>query len=130
MSYLDFHRLARRAGASAVIAAALVVGGASASAATKKAQDQPASGGAAMSATIKTAGTLTRPSTANKLGRRLLRSGLHGTDVTILQGYLTIAGYPTSVDGNYGPATARERGRVQAGAQHDARQWGRRPVLR
>lgn len=59
-----------------------------------------------MSATIKTAGTLTRPSTASKLGRRLLRNGLHGTDVTILQGYLTIAGYPTSVDGDYGPATS------------------------
>jgi peptidoglycan hydrolase-like protein with peptidoglycan-binding domain len=84
----------------------MVVGGASASAATKKQTNQPVSGGAAMSATIKTAGTLTRPSTASKLGRRLLRNGLHGTDVTILQGYLTIAGYPTSVDGDYGPATS------------------------
>jgi hypothetical protein len=59
-----------------------------------------------MAATIRTAGTLTQASTANQLGRRLLRQGLHGSDVTILQGYLTIAGYPTSVDGNYGPATA------------------------
>jgi len=59
-----------------------------------------------MAATVKTAGTLTRPSTAKQLGWRLLRSGLHGNDVTILQGYLTIAGYPTSVDGQFGPATA------------------------
>jgi len=59
-----------------------------------------------MAATVKTAGTLTKPSTANQLGRRLLRQGLHGNDVTILQGYLTIAGYPTSVDGQYGPDTA------------------------
>jgi peptidoglycan hydrolase-like protein with peptidoglycan-binding domain len=59
-----------------------------------------------MAATIKTAGTLNKPSTANQLGRRLLRPGLHGTDVTILQGYLTIAGFPTSVDGNFGPQTA------------------------
>jgi peptidoglycan hydrolase-like protein with peptidoglycan-binding domain len=58
-----------------------------------------------MQATVKTAGTLTRPSTFNQLGRRVLRPGLHGTDVTILQGYLTIAGYPTSVDGDFGPAT-------------------------
>ncbi len=59
-----------------------------------------------MSATIKTAGTLNKASTASKLGVRMLRQGLHGTDVTILQGYLTIAGYPTSVDGQFGPETA------------------------
>lgn len=59
-----------------------------------------------MQATIKTAGTLQRSSTASRLGRRTLRNGLHGSDVTILQGYLTIAGFPTSVDGNFGPQTA------------------------
>jgi peptidoglycan hydrolase-like protein with peptidoglycan-binding domain len=59
-----------------------------------------------MAATIKTAGTLTTPSTQSKLGGRMLRQGLHGNDVTILQGYLTIAGYPTSVDGQFGPETA------------------------
>jgi peptidoglycan hydrolase-like protein with peptidoglycan-binding domain len=64
------------------------------------------SGGAAMQKTIRTAGTLTKPSTANQLGGRVLRTGLRGNDVTILQGYLTIAGYPTSVDGDFGPATA------------------------
>lgn len=59
-----------------------------------------------MQATVKTAGTLTRPSTVKQLGRRLLRQGLHGNDVTILQGYLTIAGFPTAVDGSFGPQTA------------------------
>ncbi len=58
-----------------------------------------------MQATVKTAGTLTRASTINQLGRRILRPGLRGNDVTVLQGYLTIAGYPTSVDGDFGPDT-------------------------
>ncbi|MBV9604717.1 MAG: peptidoglycan-binding protein, partial [Solirubrobacterales bacterium] len=109
MSNLDIHRGARRAllliatvavGPSATAAA---LGTASATAATA---NQPASGGAAMAATIKTAGTLTKPSTANRLGRRVLRQGLRGADVTILQGYLTLAGFPTSVDGDFGPQTA------------------------
>jgi peptidoglycan hydrolase-like protein with peptidoglycan-binding domain len=103
LSSLDFQRVARRAGASALIAT-VVFAGASASAATPA--NRPASGGAAMSATVRTAGTLNKPSTQRKLGTRLLRQGLHGADVTILQGDLTIAGYPTSVDGNYGPETA------------------------
>ena len=103
MSNLPTMRIARRVGASAVMAVAVLAGATGATAATK---NQPASGGAAMAATIKTAGTLTRATTANKLGRRILRQGLHGNDVTILQGYLTIAGFPTSVDGDFGPATA------------------------
>jgi peptidoglycan hydrolase-like protein with peptidoglycan-binding domain len=58
-----------------------------------------------MQATIRTAGTLTKASTVNQLGRRVLRPGLRGQDVTILQGYLTLAGFPTSVDGDFGPQT-------------------------
>jgi peptidoglycan hydrolase-like protein with peptidoglycan-binding domain len=84
-----------------VLIAASLLGVASAASATP-----PSSGGAGMQATIKTAGTLNKRSTANQLGRRVLRQGLHGTDVTILQGYLTIAGFPTSVDGSFGPQTA------------------------
>lgn len=83
--------------------ATVALGVASASAATPS---RPSSGGAAMAHTIKTAGTLQRRSTANQLGWRVLRKGLQGTDVTILQGYLTIAGFPTSVDGDFGPLTA------------------------
>jgi peptidoglycan hydrolase-like protein with peptidoglycan-binding domain len=80
----------------------MLIGATSADAAKAK----PASGGAALSATIKTTATLTQPSTVNQLGWRVLRNGLTGTDVTILQGYLTIAGFPTSVDGDFGPKTA------------------------
>ena len=100
MSYLDFQRIALRAAASVLVVTALL-GVASATAATPH-----SSGGVGMQAAIKTTGTLNKPSTANQLGRRVLRKGLHGNDVTILQGYLTIAGIPTSVDGNFGPQTA------------------------
>jgi peptidoglycan hydrolase-like protein with peptidoglycan-binding domain len=92
--------MARRIGASALIAAIALVSATSAEAANKP------SGGAALAATIKTTAKLTKPSTASQLGQRVLRQGLHGTDVTILQGYLTIAGFPTSVDGDFGPLTA------------------------
>jgi peptidoglycan hydrolase-like protein with peptidoglycan-binding domain len=39
------------------------------------------------------------------LGERPLRQGMSGHDVRVLQSYLTIAGYPTTVDGDFGPAT-------------------------
>ena len=39
------------------------------------------------------------------LGERTLRPGMHGHDVRVLQGYLTLAGYPTPVDGSYGAST-------------------------
>jgi peptidoglycan hydrolase-like protein with peptidoglycan-binding domain len=103
LSNLAIKRIVRRVGASALMSAAVLVGATSATAATNT---DPASGGAGLSATIRTAGTLTKPSTVNKLGWRVLREGLQGSDVTILQGYLTIAGIPTSVDGDFGPATA------------------------
>jgi peptidoglycan hydrolase-like protein with peptidoglycan-binding domain len=41
------------------------------------------------------------------LGNRTLRPGLKGHDVRVLQGYLTLVGYATTVDGDYGPATKR-----------------------
>ena len=39
------------------------------------------------------------------LGNRTLRPGMHGHDVRVLQGYLSMVGFPTAVDGSYGPAT-------------------------
>jgi peptidoglycan hydrolase-like protein with peptidoglycan-binding domain len=39
------------------------------------------------------------------LGERTLRMGMRGHDVRVLQGYLTVAGYPTSIDGDFGPGT-------------------------
>ncbi|HLH64086.1 MAG TPA: peptidoglycan-binding domain-containing protein, partial [Solirubrobacteraceae bacterium] len=39
------------------------------------------------------------------LGERILKPGMTGHDVRVLQGFLTLVGYPTAVDGSYGPAT-------------------------
>jgi peptidoglycan hydrolase-like protein with peptidoglycan-binding domain len=39
------------------------------------------------------------------LGQRTLRMGMKGHDVRVLQGYLTTAGFTTTVDGDFGPAT-------------------------
>jgi peptidoglycan hydrolase-like protein with peptidoglycan-binding domain len=39
------------------------------------------------------------------LGERTLRQGMQGHDVRVLQGYLTVVGYPTNIDGSFGPTT-------------------------
>ena len=39
------------------------------------------------------------------LGNRVLRPGMRGHDVRVLQAYLTVDGFPTTIDGDYGPAT-------------------------
>lgn len=41
------------------------------------------------------------------LGERTLRKGMKGHDVRVLQSYLTLAGFPTGIDGQYGPSTLR-----------------------
>src|SRR6185312_11824305 len=41
------------------------------------------------------------------LGARALHVGLQGHDVRVAQDYLRRAGFPATVDGEYGPATAR-----------------------
>ncbi|MEA2293041.1 MAG: hypothetical protein QOE86_680 [Solirubrobacteraceae bacterium] len=42
-----------------------------------------------------------------KFGSRVLKRGAHGHDVRVLQGYLTRAGFATTVDGAFGPGTYR-----------------------
>jgi peptidoglycan hydrolase-like protein with peptidoglycan-binding domain len=42
---------------------------------------------------------------SSHLGERTLRMGMRGHDVRVLQSYLTVAGYPTSIDGDFGPGT-------------------------
>jgi peptidoglycan hydrolase-like protein with peptidoglycan-binding domain len=39
------------------------------------------------------------------LGERTLKPGMKGHDVRVLQSYLTLAGFPTDVDGDFGPTT-------------------------
>jgi peptidoglycan hydrolase-like protein with peptidoglycan-binding domain len=46
-----------------------------------------------------------RNGSSEHLGNRVLKPGMHGHDVRVLQAYLTVDGYPTTVDGDYGPAT-------------------------
>lgn len=56
------------------------------------------------------------------LGERTLRMGMRGHDVRVLQGYLTVAGYPTSIDGDFGPGTKRNV--VKFEAAHELRDNG------
>lgn len=39
------------------------------------------------------------------LGERTLKQGMRGHDVRVLQAYLTVAGFPTGVDGDFGAGT-------------------------
>ena len=60
------------------------------------------------------AGAAALPATASAtassahLGGRTLRQGMHGHDVRVLQGYLRTAGFRTSIDGAFGPGTAKQ----------------------
>ncbi len=47
----------------------------------------------------------TPSSDAGQLGSRVLHQGMKGADVSQLQGDLTLAGFPTAIDRQFGPAT-------------------------
>jgi peptidoglycan hydrolase-like protein with peptidoglycan-binding domain len=123
LSYPVLARATRLAGA--VVLAALLIPTSSGMAASNSSSTQ-GSGGAGIggSSTSQTKKTTTskkkkkaaKPRSSKKttdaptgdskhLGDRVLRPGMSGHDVRVLQDYLTIAGYPTSIDGDYGPAT-------------------------
>lgn len=72
-----------------------------------------ASGGAAFSAGRSVPGGMADLGTSRHLGDRILHLGMRGHDVRVLQGYLTIAGYPTTVDGAFGSGTRRSVMRFQ-----------------
>lgn len=44
---------------------------------------------------------------SSPFGTRTLREGMRGSEVTLLQFYLDVAGYRTSADGYYGPGTKK-----------------------
>ncbi|HEY1712382.1 MAG TPA: peptidoglycan-binding domain-containing protein [Solirubrobacteraceae bacterium] len=48
---------------------------------------------------------VTQDGGSQHLGERTLHQGMSGHDVRVLQGYLTLAGFPTEVDGAFGPGT-------------------------
>jgi peptidoglycan hydrolase-like protein with peptidoglycan-binding domain len=50
-------------------------------------------------------GSVTTHGDSKHLGDRILRQGMHGHDVRVLQAYLTFAGYGTVVDGSFGAVT-------------------------
>ena len=57
-------------------------------------------------------------------GERDLRQGMRGTDVRVLQDFLTKAGVKTSVDGQYGPGTkSRVRSWERKSIAADQRAW-------
>ena len=51
---------------------------------------------------------VTQDGGSQDLGERVLHKGMRGHDVKELQSYLTLAGFPTGVDGQYGPATRHQ----------------------
>lgn len=55
------------------------------------------------------AGTLATPVVrdggSQNLGERVLRKGMNGHDVSELQSFLTLDGFPTGIDGGFGPLT-------------------------
>ena len=68
-------------------------------------------GSSSAKSTAKTTTSVVKSSTSQPtgdskhLGDRVIRQGMSGHDVRVLQDYLTIAGYFTIVDGQFGPAT-------------------------
>jgi peptidoglycan hydrolase-like protein with peptidoglycan-binding domain len=66
--------------------------------ATAKAADPTAANSTVMAPVAQDGGS-------QHLGERTLKQGMRGHDVRVLQGYLTVAGYPTSIDGDFGPGT-------------------------
>ncbi len=69
------------------------------SAAKSKTSNDPTPTGNTVTAPVKQDGG------SQHLGERTLKQGMKGHDVRVLQSYLTLAGFPTSVDGSFGPGT-------------------------
>lgn len=104
-------RAGRYAGLATALAMLAVVCSAQAKSKPRRAKDTTTSttystGGAAFIAGIPNS-NLGSPwkGGSKQLGNRVLHMGMRGHDVRMLQTYLTIAGYGTAVDGDFGPLT-------------------------
>jgi peptidoglycan hydrolase-like protein with peptidoglycan-binding domain len=87
--------------------------------AAKAEASKPGSGGVALAGgTSKTSKSSTRvvahvsdghryPGDSRHMGDRILREGMSGHDVRVLQDFLTRAGIPTAIDGQFGAGTKR-----------------------
>src|ERR1039458_8432644 len=58
--------------------------------------------------------TITPNGGSQHLGERVLRQGMSGHDVRVLQGYLTLAGFATNIDGHFGAATEEHTSELQS----------------
>jgi peptidoglycan hydrolase-like protein with peptidoglycan-binding domain len=115
LSNTSLRRLTRTAGLASLISGFAVAGPALAS--TRSSQPGT-SGGAGISAAqakkVKIANSVsgelpianvTPDGGSEHLGERVLKQGMKGHDVRVLQDFLTIAGFYTAIDGQFGPAT-------------------------
>jgi hypothetical protein len=68
-----------------------------------------ASGGASIAGSAQKADSSGHvyPGDSVHMGDRILRQGMSGHDVRVLQDYLTLAGFRTSIDGSFGATTRR-----------------------
>jgi peptidoglycan hydrolase-like protein with peptidoglycan-binding domain len=76
-----------------------------------------ASGGASMSGGASaSARSVSLSGDSKHMGDRVLRQGMKGHDVRVLQDYLTLAGFPTRIDGSFAASTKRNLIKFQRSA--------------
>jgi peptidoglycan hydrolase-like protein with peptidoglycan-binding domain len=74
---------------------------------TKATKSKTTKGKAKNAKKTNTADVVAQDGGSQHLGERTLRQGMKGHDVRVLQGYLTLVGIATTVDGSFGPTTKK-----------------------
>jgi peptidoglycan hydrolase-like protein with peptidoglycan-binding domain len=74
---------------------------------TKATKSRSTKGKAKNAKKTNTADVVAQDGGSQHLGERTLRQGMKGHDVRVLQGYLTLVGIATTVDGAFGPTTKK-----------------------